>query len=76
MRRAALALVVGALAAAPLSGTSNAGCVDDLLRSSSPGLGGTVTIDPAGPVTIDPNPARDFAAATAGTARAFVDCVV
>ena len=74
--RAAIAGVVLALTVVPFAGTSNAGCVENLLRSSSPGIGGTVTIHPDGSVTVDPNPAVGFAGATAGTANAFVDCVV
>lgn len=74
--RAVVAGVVLALSVVPFAGTSNAGCVEDALKSSSPGLGGTVTVYPDGSVKADPNPAREFAGATAGTAGALVDCWV
>lgn len=76
MARRIVAVAALALSVASFGGTSDAGCVEDALRSSSPGLGGTVTVHPDGSVTVDPNPAVGFANATAGTARTFVDCVV
>lgn len=68
---AAAAIAVSALAAAP----AHAGCADDLLKSNAPGLGKTVTVNPDGSITINPNPAAGFVGAEAGNAQAFVDCV-
>jgi hypothetical protein len=52
------------------------GCVADFLTMSSPGLGGTVTIDPDLVVTVDPNPALGVANAVTGATVRLVECVV
>jgi hypothetical protein len=74
LRRGALAAVVLGLSAAPFAGTSHAGCVDDLLRSSSPNTH-VVTIDDEGRIIVDPHGADAFIGSTVGTANAFVSCV-
>lgn len=51
------------------------GCVTQLLRSDSPNTH-VVTIDDQGRVIVDPHGADAFVASTAGTAVAFVLCVV
>jgi hypothetical protein len=68
---AAAAIAVSALAAAP----AHAGCVDDYLRAGYPGGGKTVTVNPDGSVTVNPNPTLNLAGAVVGNAQAFVDCV-
>jgi hypothetical protein len=76
--RSAGALVVLALAAAPLAPAhaSADGCVTQFLKQPSPGLGGTVVLNPDGSVTVNPNPALGVAGALAGSTQAFVACVV
>jgi hypothetical protein len=77
MRALLAAAVLGATALGTVPAHASAdGCVTQLLHSGSPGLGGTVTVNPDGSVTVSPVPAENFARSTAGTAVAFVNCVV
>jgi hypothetical protein len=69
---AAAAIALSTLASAP----AHAGCVEDYLSAGYPGGGKTVTVNPDGSVTVNPNPTLNLAGAVVGNAEAFVDCVV
>lgn len=76
--RSAGALVVLALAAAPLAPAhaSADGCVTEYAATKYYMSNHTVTINPDGSVTVDPNPAENLAAQVANRAVWFVGCVV
>jgi hypothetical protein len=75
VRTATAAGVLGltVLSAAP---AAHAGCVKDQLTASYPGGDPTVTINPDGSITIDPNPTLNLVNAVKGNASVFVKCVV